>query len=389
MDRASASGAEGRWFESSWAHQYNLEVSRRGCAPSIYRMRTLVAILAVTFSTAAWAAFNVPCDSNGPAGTPFVRGTNCRTVTVDGVAREYIVYVPKSGLFQFSIAAPVVMHFHGSGGNASGTFGENGWWQKSEEIGFVAVMGSALPYFDLSDNAFKTHWNNLTLDDGVDPTVKPPGYPATAPWPADDVKFTDAMLADAKAGVLVDPRRIYISGFSSGAGMVQRLAVDRSQIFAAAGAAGSGSLAAVYDPLRNMPLYYAIGNKDGHLLDAVNNAPDGPKPPLNQLPLKYNQLFRFTPVQNRFNNLTATYGVSNVPTDIIESPAELRTNYLTPLAGNVDHNEVIVSIQGDVTHQYPRGSDNLNGFDDTTIFWNYFQEHPLATTENRHRVVRH
>src|SRR5437667_3120505 len=140
-------------------------------------MKRVVAILAFTFSTAAWAAFNIPCDSTGLAGTPFVRGTNCRTVTVDGVAREYIVYVPKSALFQFSMAAPVVMHFHGSGGSASGTFQENGWWQKSEETGLVAVMGSAMPYFDFQENGFKTHWNNFNLDEGVDPTVRPPGFP--------------------------------------------------------------------------------------------------------------------------------------------------------------------------------------------------------------------
>jgi len=217
-------------------------------------------------------------------------------------------------------------------------------------------MGSAMPYFDLQENVFKTHWNNSNLDEGVDPTARPPGYLATAPWPVDDVKFTDAMLADVQEGVLVDPRRIYIAGFSSGAGMVQKLAMDRSQVFAAAGSAGAGALGAVFDPLRNMPLYSSIGNKDHHLLDAVNNAADGPKPPVSHLPLEYNQLFSFTPVQNRFNNLTATCGVSNVSTDIIESPTELRINYQTPLAGNVDRNEVIVSIQGDVGHQTRRAA---------------------------------
>src|SRR5947208_16854626 len=108
-------------------------------------MRTAAAMLAVIFSTAAWASFNVPCASTGLAGAPLVRGTNCRNVTIDGVAREYIVYVPKSALFQFSIAAPVVLHFHGSGGGASGTFQENRWWPKSEELGLGAVMRSEMP----------------------------------------------------------------------------------------------------------------------------------------------------------------------------------------------------------------------------------------------------
>ncbi|HEY8180789.1 MAG TPA: hypothetical protein VII32_01010 [Thermoanaerobaculia bacterium] len=352
-------------------------------------MRKAVAILAVAWTTAAWAEFKVPCDSTGLSGAPLVRGTNCRNVTIDGVAREYIVYVPKSALFQFTIAAPVVMHFHGSGGGASNTFEENGWWQKGEEFGFVAVMGSAMPYFDIQENGFKTHWNNFNLDEGVDPTVRPPGYPAASPWPADDVKFTDAMLADVRAGVLVDSRRIFISGFSSGAGMVLKLAVDRSQVFAAAACGAAGALDPILDPSRNMPVFASTGNKDNHLVDGINNASDAPRPPLSQLPLKYNQLFTFSTVQSKYNNLTATYGMSNVPTDVIESPTELRINYRTPLAGNADRNEVIVSIQGGVSHMYPHGDDNPNGFNDTTIFWDYFQQHPMTTTQTRHRTVRH
>jgi polyhydroxybutyrate depolymerase len=206
--------------------------------------------------------------------------------------------------------------------------------------------------------------------------AKPTGYPDGAHWPADDVAFTDAMLADVQAGLLVDRRRIYAAGFSSGGSMVLRLAVDRSRVFAAIGAA-AGHIYGVHSPDRHLPIYAAVGNGDGHLLDEINHAPDGPFPPLTEVPLTYDEAFGLSGLADRFDDITGTVRLSNVPDQIWDFDDELHVGYRTPLSGNTDGNEVTVSIQKGVGHQYPKGDDNPEGFDDTDIFWKFFHDHPL------------
>jgi poly(3-hydroxybutyrate) depolymerase len=114
--------------------------------------RTLIAALAAASvlvrpgnAASPWD-FNVPCDSTGYAGTPFVRGINCRVVPVEGYPRQYIVYVPRSPAFLLTKERPVVVVYHGSNGSASSAFNGMGWWQKAEAERFVAVFGSGLTY---------------------------------------------------------------------------------------------------------------------------------------------------------------------------------------------------------------------------------------------------
>src|SRR5947208_2586476 len=124
-------------------------------ATILIRNFAMLAIVCASLATSAHVAaaqspatFNIACDSNGLAGTPFVRGINCRVVGIDGYPRQYIVYVPRSRSFKLSKESPVVFHYHGSGGGAENTLLESGWREKAEEVGFVAVFGSALPYFE-------------------------------------------------------------------------------------------------------------------------------------------------------------------------------------------------------------------------------------------------
>lgn len=323
--------------------------------------------------------FNVDCDSVNLAGAPFVTGVNCRIVSVDRYPREYLVYVPDSPSFNPAKRAPVVFFFHGSGGGAENAFLTSGWREKADAEGFIAVFGTALRHLEFPSGEIITKWNNFNVQAGlgVDLSYKPPGYPADAPWPQDDLKFTDFMLADVQAGLLVDPRRIYVAGFSNGGGMVLRLAVDRSQVFAAAATAGPGPTFNTWDPPRKMPIYYAIGNRDHNLRDEVNNSPDAPVPPLFEIPLTYAESFGFSVIQERFQDINETFGVPNIPDHIWEFPNELRLRYRLTPPGRIDGHEVIVSIQGGLTHQYPNGSDNPNGFNDTEIFWKFFKQNPF------------
>ena len=69
------------------------------------------------------------------------------------------------------------------------TLTSSGWREKATQENFVAVFPTAAKHFVLDTQRFSTRWNNYSLPSEIDPNRRPAGYPATSPWPADDVKF--------------------------------------------------------------------------------------------------------------------------------------------------------------------------------------------------------
>src|SRR5688500_14345889 len=94
-----------------------IQTAMRSLAP-------LLLVAAYTTSADTLSAERQPppplgCTAFSPAGTPLVRGINCRWVAVDGYPRRYIVYVPFSAAYSPRRAAPLVFYFHGAGGGAA------------------------------------------------------------------------------------------------------------------------------------------------------------------------------------------------------------------------------------------------------------------------------
>ena len=216
------------------------------------------------------------CPVHQPAGTPYAVGVNCRLVEVDGHPRQFIVYVPRRP--RPSAPAPLVFMFHGGSGNGEQFLRISGWREQADATGLIAVFPTALRSRTLDNGRTETHWNTFELATEIDLDVRPPGYPAGAPWPADDVGFADAMVADVAAGLPIDRDRVYASGFSNGGSFTGRLAVERSQVLAAAAFSG-GRPERAQAPQRPIPMYLAVGTLDDRVL-----AQTGP-PPLTELPL--------------------------------------------------------------------------------------------------------
>ena len=109
-----------------------------------------------------------------------------------------------------------------------------------------------------------TKWNGFDLAAKVDLNDKPPGYPPDAPWPANDVGFVDAMLGDlGPAGR--STRRVFASGFSNGAEFTARLAIERSDVLAAAAYSAGGIYAPRPRPARQIPIYMTVGSEDDRI----------------------------------------------------------------------------------------------------------------------------
>ena len=262
------------------------------------------------------------CVTHGAVGLAYEVGVNCRVVDVDGHPRRFVVYVPATRPVTGS-RAPVVFMFHGSSGSGEQFLRISGWREQADATGLIAVFPTGLRYRVLDSGRLSTKWNDYSLAAQVDLSERPPGYPANAPWPANDVGFVDAMTADLGAQLPIDRHRIYASGFSNGAGFAARLAVERSTVLAAAAFSG-GALPAAQAPARPIPIYLTVGTLDDRVL-----AQTGP-PPLTRLPLDPLALLAEPVIRSTVGAQVATLGLDVGDFGVISD----RAVHVLPLAGD-------------------------------------------------------
>jgi polyhydroxybutyrate depolymerase len=144
-------------------------------------------------------------------------GDTTRTLTVNGIERSYVIHVPSS--YDGSQPMPLVMDFHGGGGNAKTQINTSNFEPLADQKEFIVVYpnGDGL----LGDKLLT--WNGGACC----------GYAVKNH--IDDVGFVRAVIADIEASYRIDPKRIYATGLSNGGIMSQRLACDASDVFAAIG----------------------------------------------------------------------------------------------------------------------------------------------------------
>ncbi len=145
-----------------------------------------------------------------------------RALRHDGRPRRFLVHRPAGR--DDGAPLPVVVVLHGTGATASWTLGDTGWADKADREGFLVLVPDGLR----PDLAKPPHFvdNPQVWNDGSPKLV--PNEPE-----GDDVGFLDAMLDAVGQDAAVDPRRLYVTGFSNGAGMAFRLAAERSRRYAA------------------------------------------------------------------------------------------------------------------------------------------------------------
>jgi polyhydroxybutyrate depolymerase len=152
----------------------------------------------------------------------------------DGRRRSYIVHVPERGRGE----RPLMIAFHGGGGNASGFKAYAGIDAVADREGFIAVY---------PDGTGPLRGRLLTFNGGGCC-----GY--AQDHDIDDVGFTIAVIDDLARRVPIDRKRIYATGHSNGAIMAWRLAAERADVIAAiVPVAGAMSLPS-FAPARAVPV---------------------------------------------------------------------------------------------------------------------------------------
>ena len=169
------------------------------------------------------------CPSGG-----WAPGKQTITTTWGGVARSYVVYIPKN--YAGTSPVPLTMVIHGA--HNTPALAES-WSQMdpiAEQNGFIIIYPAGLDCWNVGG----TILNGCTAA-------------------ADDVGFLNNVITEVESHACIDTKRVYVTGISNGSMMAQYMGCHFANIFAAAGgvAAGGGC-----SPSRPLPIFYVLGTAD-------------------------------------------------------------------------------------------------------------------------------
>jgi polyhydroxybutyrate depolymerase len=169
----------------------------------------LLATVAITIAAAARAqrADPDPTRITAPGDYRF-------SFSHDGMARFYLVHVPKS--YRPGSAAPMLIALHGGGGSADYQANDSKYRliSKSDQAGFIAVFPNGYSRF----GGRLATWNAGGCCAGAVRNN------------VDDVGFIREVIRRMERQASIDPRRIFATGMSNGAMMSWRLACDAPEI---------------------------------------------------------------------------------------------------------------------------------------------------------------
>lgn len=152
-----------------------------------------------------------------------------------GRVRTYIVHVPKRTLEQ----PPVILAFHGGGGNAAG-------FQEYAELHAIAEREGFIVVYPNGTGPLPRRLLTWNAGDGCC------GHAMTRK--VNDVGFATTVLNDLEGRTPIDRGRVYATGHSNGAIMAHRMAAERPELIAAiAPFAGSLDLKN-FAPRRGVPV---------------------------------------------------------------------------------------------------------------------------------------
>ena len=167
----------------------------------------------------------MPSFSHAAAGCSLpatVAGWQVVTLHSGGLNREVPLYIPASAAGRVDI--PLVFDLHGSGGNGRQQALHSELTAQADRHGFLlANPNGGIADSDSPADRFYWHVPGVPLIGGVQ-------IPANAP---DDVQFFRDAIQQLEQAACIDPRRIYVTGFSGGARMASALACELSDRIAA------------------------------------------------------------------------------------------------------------------------------------------------------------
>lgn len=350
-----------------------------------------------------------------------------RKMMVGTQEREFIVYVPWKARTATNL--PAVFMVHGTAQTAETFYGGfdgdmpggSGWREVADRVGLIVVFPQALVHCFWQDdssqdgvwtgkNTAKPHtptkWAGgalgnpiirpLCTQDEVRDLVTDPAVRAQlnrTPALADDMAFFDRMVDLLIQDYGVDRRSIYASGFSNGGEFTSRLAVERSNTYAAlAASAGRTEDTGQPPPARSVPFVFTAGERDDRF---TTRLPPVTPPAVPRLPLTdsgSDPLFQEVMVKpfsdpkqlNEAVYVFTPFSYTN-PDDQCDAahPGCERTvqlgihTYSTTDAGKPTLNVLHVAVVGELFHSYPTGRQGSHPLKMAEVLWGFFKDYHL------------
>jgi poly(3-hydroxybutyrate) depolymerase len=284
------------------------------------------------------------------------------TMTFDGVTRYYEVYVP--------ITAPanpaMLLMLHGTQNKPDPESVISlmwGWQSIADANGFILVK----PASTYNSKSGQWNWNAYYMDsaftsDDVGTCAEPPatGCP-------DDAGFLRQLITNLMAQYNVNPNQVYVAGFSSGAQMAHRVAVEDSDLVAAV-VIGSGVIVGQVNP---PPITLPGAPVAPVSIQEWHGTEDETIPPCNNGTTGYSGVkFYLATVDDSFNYWTqqnaCTSVQNNIPLCVNEEPNQGTTgNDATSCANNT---EVQFIWEAGVGHLWVTSQDAAR--------WQFLSTHP-------------
>ncbi len=193
--------------------------------------------LTLCFFASCSKEFNDP-----KGGTGCTLGSDASSIQFDGQERQYLIHIPST--YDSTLATPLLLNFHGFGGQADYFRNETDMVNLSDNENFILVY----PQGTCLDGS--AHWN---------PSLPSPDNKSSV----DDLGFIEALVNEIAGQYNVDLERIYACGYSNGGMMSYGLACEKSELIAAVGSVSGAMLDLNCNSNRPKPVIMIHGTNDG------------------------------------------------------------------------------------------------------------------------------
>jgi len=285
-------------------------------------------------------------------------GRHVMSIRIDDHDRKFIFVTPSNPKAGENL--PIVFFFHGAGGTAQQAMRTYGWAEKAEAEHFFAVFPEGLPVRPDGIGSFLLNphiWRDLR-----------PGMQTRG---VNDVHFFEELLAKIEDVMPVDAKRVYVTGFSNGAGMSFTLGAKFSDRIAAIAPVSSQSFAPVDALARPVPVYYLAGTAD-------------PLVPYHggESKLPWGQVRTMPPVQESVDEWVKFDDCPAEP-QVVSNENGVRVLRYGP--GKDDAEVLFTTVEGN-GHHWPGtveplpkaiSGPGLDPFHATDRIWDFFVRHPL------------
>ncbi len=281
--------------------------------------------------------------------------------TIGAFRREWLFFPAPAG-------APLVVFLTGTGGTAEWAARETGWAELAGREAFALAIPEGLPPDPTAPLSFLK--NPPRWDDGSDwakesERTRPERDAAPPPIaPSRDVAFLTAVIDDAIDRAHLDRHRVFVTGFSNGAGMTFRFAAERAERVAAIAPVAGYCWVREPRPVRPVPTLYTLGTRD--LLIPFRGGQI-------QLPW-HNRLVQRPPIADTLERWAGAIGCEPVP--VVRREGVVR---IDRYPGPVTFESVLVEGLG---HHWPGGGAQLNprifgppsdAVNATEMIWEFFK----------------